>query len=153
MKSNRKIEGCAMLSRVNNGIDRHFTQRAICSATRSALALLVAMPATLWAAQGQSEEEKVHELTHEPSIVELGVGDVSRSSAKFGEYNGLGKDGVFGIGNFMLHGGGEYDSQDARRWSFSAENLGLETRELNFDYANQGKYRLTFGYGELLHRI
>jgi MtrB/PioB family decaheme-associated outer membrane protein len=82
--------------------------------------------------------------------VEVGVGGVSDSSFKFGEYNGLQNTGPFGIANFDLRGGAAYDSDSTWRWRLKGTNLGLETRNLRAEFGKQGKFRFTFGYDELL---
>lgn len=80
----------------------------------------------------------------------FGVGGVSGSSFKFGEYNGLQNSGPFGIGNFDLYGGGTYDSNSAWRWHMQGTDLGLETRTLSAEFGKQGKYRFFVNYAELL---
>jgi MtrB/PioB family decaheme-associated outer membrane protein len=80
----------------------------------------------------------------------FGVGGVSGSSYKFGEYNGLQNSGPFGIGNFDLYGGGPYDSKSAWRWHMKGTDLGLETRTLSAEFGKQGKYRFFINYSELL---
>ena len=73
--------------------------RASVGASAGALATLaLGMPAS---AAGTS----VAELTEPASTVEAGVGGVSRSSFKFGEYSGLQDRGPFAIGNLDLRGG------------------------------------------------
>ena len=47
--------------------------------------------------------------------VEIGVGGVSDSSFKFGEYNGLQNQGPFGVGKFDLRGGAAYDSGSTKQ--------------------------------------
>jgi MtrB/PioB family decaheme-associated outer membrane protein len=81
---------------------------------------------------------------------EVGVGGVSDSSFKFGEYNGLQNSGPFGIGNFDFRGGAPYDSKSTWRWQMKGTNLGLETRNLYAEFGKQGKYRFFVGYSELL---
>jgi hypothetical protein len=154
MNPNRKFEirGAPGVLAGRVGVPGSEEKRAV-AAVRGALALLVVLPAAVWAADTASDDAAVAALTHEASRVESGLGYVSRDSAKFGEYNGLGKSGAFGNGSVQLHGGGAYDSQDAKRWSLRGDNLGLQTRELSFDYGEQGNYRLNFGYSEFLHRI
>jgi MtrB/PioB family decaheme-associated outer membrane protein len=87
--------------------------------------------------------------TKPDSKVDLGVGGVSDSSFKFGEYNGLQNSGPFGIGNFDLRGGAPYDSKSTWRWEMKGQNLGLETRNLYAEFGKQGKYRIFVGYSEL----
>jgi MtrB/PioB family decaheme-associated outer membrane protein len=80
---------------------------------------------------------------------DLGVGAVSDSSFKFGEYNGLQNSGPFGIGNFDLRGGASYDSKSTFRWQMKGTNLGLENRSLYAEFGKQGKFRFFAGYSEL----
>jgi MtrB/PioB family decaheme-associated outer membrane protein len=84
------------------------------------------------------------------STVDAGVGGVSGSSFKFGEYNGLQNSGPFGIGNFDLRGGAPYDSKSTWRWQVKGTDLGLETRSLYAEFGKQGRYRFFVGYSELL---
>jgi len=91
----------------------------------------------------------VAELTQSASTVEAGVGSVSTSSFKFGEYNGLQDRGAFAIGNFDLRGGSRYDSDNATRWAVKGRDLGLDTRAVSLDYGKQGTFRFGIGYDEL----
>ena len=81
--------------------------------------------------------------------VEVGGGYVSDSSSKFGEYNGLNQKGGFFIGDFSARFRGE----DAAYWNVDAANLGLDTRFLNAEGGQQGKYKLLLNYQELPHFI
>jgi len=81
--------------------------------------------------------------------VEVGGGYVSDSSSKFGEYNGLNQKGGFLIGDFSARFRGE----DAAYWNVDAANLGLDTRFLNAEGGQQGKYKLLLNYQELPHFI
>jgi len=117
--------------------------RASVGASAGALATLaLGMPA-------QAAGTSVAELTEPASTVEAGVGSVSRSSFKFGEYNGLQDRGPFAIGNLDLRGGGRYDSDDTSRWAIQGRDLGLDTRSLSLDYGKQGRFRFGIGYDEL----
>jgi MtrB/PioB family decaheme-associated outer membrane protein len=82
--------------------------------------------------------------------IQFGVGYVNGSSYKFGEYNGLGNSGPFGIGNFDIRGGGAYDSKDAYRWRMQGSNLGLQDRNLSVEFGKQGLYQVRFMYDEIL---
>ena len=100
-------------------------------------------------ATDKEAESEITELTKPKSTVELGVGGVTDTSWKFGQYNGLNDSGVYGIGNFDIRGGGAYDSDDATRWQVTGKNIGLDTRSFTGEYKNQGNYKLNFGYDEL----
>ena len=82
--------------------------------------------------------------------VEIGAGAVSDGSFKAGEYNGLEKKGLFGVAGVDLRGGGAYDSTSAYRWRVQGTDLGLETRDVRAEAGVQGRFRVTFGYDELL---
>ena len=129
-----------------------FSARVSVLAVRGAL-LALAFTSAAHAAETAAENAALAELVNPASSVDIGLGNVGSRSAKFGEYNGLGKSGAVGIGNVDLYGGGAYDSNDATRWRVRGNNLGLETRDLSVDYGVQGKFKLNFGYGELLHNL
>src|SRR5437868_12446943 len=124
-----------------------------CTTRTSVLAVQGALVSLALAGPARAEDPTVAELTHPTSQVEAGAGYVSDSSFKFGEYNGLHEKGAFAIGNFALHGGGAWDSNDATRWNLHGSNLGLQTRELSADYGVQGRFRLNLRYDELLHNL
>ena len=94
------------------------------------------------------EDPAVAELTHPKSIVEVGGGYVSKDSYKFGEYNGLQRKGGFAIGNVDLNGGGTYDSDSTTRWRLLGTDLGLDTRNAEVDFRQQGRFRLRLGYDQ-----
>jgi len=82
--------------------------------------------------------------------IQFGVGGLNGSSFKFGEYNGLGNSGPFGIGNFDIRGGAAYDSNDTYRWRLQGSNLGLHDRNLSIEFGKQGLYQVRFVYDEIL---
>jgi MtrB/PioB family decaheme-associated outer membrane protein len=82
--------------------------------------------------------------------IQLGVGWVNGNSFKFGEYNGLGSSGPFGIGNFDIRGGAAYDGSDTYRWRFQGSNLGLQNRNVSIEFGKQGLYQVRIGYDEIL---
>ncbi len=140
-----------------------FPVRLSVAAVRSAL---VVMALTTVSAL-HAEDATVAELTQPSSSVEVGAMVVSptnnenrnnvvpntngsNTSYKFGEYNGLQKQGTTGILNFDLRGGGSYDSGDATRYRITGTDLGLETRNLSADFGKQGSFRVNLGYDELL---
>jgi len=98
-------------------------------------------------------EPSMEDLVKPESVTQVGVGDVSDTSAKYGEYNGLKDKGLFDIANIDWRGGGAYDSADATRWRVVGNNLGLNDRDLSADYALQGVYKLHFGASEITHWI
>ena len=87
--------------------------------------------------------------TRPSNYFDFGVGGVSGSSFKFGEYNGLQNSGPFGIGNFDVRGGAAYDSSNTLRWRMKGTDLGLEVRSLYGEIGKQGKFRFYASYSEL----
>lgn len=121
---------------------RHI-RRASVIAVSAALAAFGVVPA----AYAEEVSAEVRELTTPSSEVEVGIGDVSKSSAKFGEFNGRDKSGGYFIGNFNLRAGGGDDS--AFRINATGTDLGLKNRSLGVEAGEQGRYRFTFGHDEL----
>jgi len=121
--------------------------------------LLTAMPAALvlttpaHAADNSDVDPAVTELTTPHSTVDVGGGYVSQSSYKFGQYNGLSKEGGFAIGDLNLQGGGNYDSDSVMRWRLLGSDLGLDTRSGQFDFREQGIFKLNLGYDNIRDNI
>jgi MtrB/PioB family decaheme-associated outer membrane protein len=116
-------------------------------------ALLVNVQNATAADQPAAEDPAVAALTQPAKSFEIGGGNVSNSSYKFGEYNGLGqKDGFF-IGNLDLAGGGRYDSDSVTRWDFRANNVGLEASDARFDFKEQGRFKFNLGFDDWRHNL
>jgi len=81
--------------------------------------------------------------------IEAGIGYVSDSSFKFGEYNALESDGGFAIANASLR----YRGEDAGYLDLKARDLGLDSRSLDSETGQQGRYRLLRNYNEISHEI
>lgn len=123
-------------------------------AVQGALLAMFAMPQV--ANAGDAAEDEVAALKRPENYVELGVGNVSQKSAKFGEYNGLNKSGANLIGSFSIMGGDAYApfaSAGPTRWEINGSELGTTSRALGGSVSNQGKWDLSFGYDELRHNI
>ncbi|WP_136416641.1 MtrB/PioB family decaheme-associated outer membrane protein [Herbaspirillum sp. ST 5-3] len=129
-----------------NSNQSSFAVRASVIAVRAALAAFAVLPAVHAA---EADNDEVRALTQPSKQVEVGIGYVNHASDKFGEYNGLHKDGAYGIAGFDLRGGGSYDSDNAYRWSVTGRDLGLNTRRLDIDAGEQGRFRFTYTYDEL----
>lgn len=120
------------------------------TAARVALLVFTVAQTLPFCALAASDEPSAADLTMPTQTIEVGGGDVSRDSPKAGEYDGLQRRGTYGIGNIDLRGGGAYDSTDLTRWRLSGTNLGLETRDIQAEYGEQGRFRISIGYDELL---
>jgi MtrB/PioB family decaheme-associated outer membrane protein len=119
-------------------------------AVQSALLILAAATSASAAEESATEvDPAVAELTQPINWVEFGAGYVSQGSFKYGEYNGLQKQGAYGIFNLLLNGGDPYDGDGTTRWQVAGTNLGLDSRELKLEYGEQGVYRISIDYDEL----
>jgi len=81
--------------------------------------------------------------------IELGLGNVSDQSFKFGEYNGLHEKDGFAVGNADI----SYRDPDASYLDLSATDIGLDTRSLSIDGGLRGEYNIFIDYDELPHYI
>ena len=81
--------------------------------------------------------------------VDVGGAYVSDSSYKFGEYNGLYEEGGYFLGDFSVR----HRGKDGTYLNATGTNLGLDTRSLNVEGGQQGKYKLLLDYNELPHFI
>ncbi len=114
-------------------------------------ALLVSMGMPL---AGRAQSEDVLALTQPVSTLEVGVSNMPVSSAKFGQYNGIDKVGVYPIANVNIRGGDAYTKEGGTyRWQFRANDLGTTSREFNANAANQGVWSFGIGYDALQHNL
>ena len=121
-------------------------------AVQGALAAMLVVPGMVSAADPTEAEIAV--IRRPTNFVEIGAENVVRSSAKFGEYNGLNKSGGVAIGNFSVRGGDAYQGGDGTmRWGFTGSDLGTTSREFGANVGSQGKWSFGFGYDELRHNI
>jgi MtrB/PioB family decaheme-associated outer membrane protein len=81
--------------------------------------------------------------------IEAGVGHVSDDSFKFGEYNGLEKDGAHLIGNATTR----YRDENGNYFDLRIRDLGLDTRYVGIEGGRQGRYGLFLNYDGIPHNI
>lgn len=125
---------------------------ALSIAVSSALAVMFAAPMSAYAEE--TWEDEVAIIRHPTNYIEVGAENVSKDSAKFGEYNGLDKKGGKAIANISVRGGDAYEGGDGTmRWSLTGRDLGTTSRELGAAVGNQGRWNLNIGYDELRHNI
>jgi MtrB/PioB family decaheme-associated outer membrane protein len=122
------------------------------------LSMFAALPVTAVAADGRTGHPDTSkweckscpvEQQGWSGAVDAGMGYVSDKSYKFGEYNGLNKQGGFFIGD----GAVRFRGADAYYWNINASDLGLDTRSLNAEGGRQGTYKLLLNYDQLSHHI
>jgi MtrB/PioB family decaheme-associated outer membrane protein len=130
----------------------NFARDVLAVAVQGALAAMFAVPLVVQAQVAAQDEAAA--LKRPTNVVEIGAMNVSKDSAKFGEYNGLNKSGVYGVGNLNVRGGNAYDGGDGTmRWGVTGTDLGTTSRELGGSVAEQGKWNLGLRYDELRHNI
>jgi MtrB/PioB family decaheme-associated outer membrane protein len=116
--------------------------------------MALAVAAALVTMSARADEKEAAALKTPQNFVEVGVTGVSDSAVKYGEYTGLDKKGSYLLGDFGVRGGNAYTTEGGtERWSIFGTDLGLTSRALGASYANQGSWRLGFGYDELRHNI
>ena len=79
------------------------------------------------------------------AVVELGVGHVSSSEARFGDYTGLDKKGAYALVGGELN----YRSETGYYANLLASDLGLDSRSLSAQSGRDGVYGLRLGYSEI----
>ncbi len=116
-------------------------------AVQSALLAMCITPA-------HADDEEVAALKNPTNTLEVGATNVSKASAKFGEYSGLNKAGVDVDLSLSLKGGDSYgESNGIRRWSINGSDLGLTSRAAGATVGDQGKWNISVGYDELQHNL
>lgn len=101
-----------------------------------------------------ADDEEAAALMNPTSSVEVEVINVSTGSQKFGEYNGLNKQGGYPNGNLNIRGGDAYKDNSnggTQRWVIQGTDLGLSDRSANIGYSDQGNWGVSLGYDELTH--
>ena len=121
-------------------IEKRFS-RTILAASIAAIGLSAPLAA-------QAEEDDLRSLTTPDSQIEVGVGNISDGSYKYGDYGrGLEQSGVYLIGNVRMNTRGD---NNASYLEIIARNLGLSgSRDFAIKGGEQGNYGLSFEYGEL----
>lgn len=95
------------------------------------------------------DEEPVEDKPVVTSHVEVGVGYNTADSHRFGQYSGLNRQQLFGIGSLDINRRADYDSDSGQHWRLLGTNLGLDSRRLKADYGLQGRFKLGFEFDQL----
>ncbi len=113
------------------------------------LVVLTCHPGAGSAAETDKDADALAELVRPQSVIEFGIGSQSDASFAAGNFTGLDRKGIYGIGKFDLRGN-RYRylnaDDDGTRWRLVGNNLGLDGRSLWGEYGRQSRYRLTFGF-------
>ena len=110
---------------------------------------------TTSSAEEAAEEEgegDVKDLVCPSNYFEIGALNVPSGSPKFGEYNGMAKSGVYGIGNFNVQGGnGHCQRGGALRWQITGKDLATTARSIGGTVGEQGKWTVGLDFDQLRH--
>ncbi|HZX31836.1 MAG TPA: MtrB/PioB family decaheme-associated outer membrane protein [Rhodocyclaceae bacterium] len=98
------------------------------------LAVAAACAGSVWA----EEDDEVQRLIKPESSFTLGAGHVSGDNQRFGMYNGLSKEGTYGIGSFSVI---KRDDDTGTWFRAQGRNLGLSNAELRAEHERQGAWR------------
>lgn len=98
----------------------------------------------------ENDDEDDEEKTY-PNFIELGFLHQHESSYKLGEYNGFSDQGTKLLGNFLIRDRATYDSDSSNYWTISGNDIGLDSRSVFGEYAEQGKYRVFIHYDQIPH--
>ena len=118
--------------------------------------LSVAVASAVMSMYAYADEEEAAALKYPTSSVEVEEIYVSQGSQKFGEYNGLNKQGGYINGNINIRGGNGYkknEEGDTTRWSVQGTNLGLTDRSASVGYSDQGNWDAKVGFDQLQHNL
>ncbi len=120
--------------------------------TITSLAVLCA--AVMVPAVGQGQPGSV---TKSPqNFIEVDTLYVSTGSAKFGEYNGLDRQGWYLNSSLNIQGGDAFTDNQAggtTRWAVTGNNLGLSDRSASAVVSDQGGWSIGFGYDQLTQNV
>lgn len=100
--------------------------------------ILVLALAAAFAGGALAEDDEVARLVKPESNISLGVGHVSGDNQRFGMFNGLAKEGTYGIGGFSVI----RRDDDTGTWlRAQGRNLGLSNAELRLERERAGQYQ------------
>ena len=98
------------------------------------------------------EDDDVKALICPTNYFEVGALNVSSGSPKFGEYNGLDRSGLYGVGNFSVSGGSGYCQRGgALRWQIGGKDLGTTSRSIGASISEQSRWSIGLNFDQLRH--
>ena len=128
----------------------------VCNGKLKLSVLSLAMASVFTSMYAYADEEEAAALMKPTSSVEVELITVSGASQKFGEYNGLNKQGGYGNGNLNIRAGDAYKDNangGTQRWSIIGTDLGLSDRSASVGYSDQGNWNVGVGYDALQHNL
>lgn len=108
--------------------------------------VLAASIATIFSVPAFAQEDDVESLIRPDSEVEVGIGNVSNDSFRYGNYTGLHREGSHLIGNVQINKRG---ADNPSYFRLEGRNLGLDSRSLSIDTGEQGNYGIRLEYDQI----
>lgn len=110
-------------------------------------ALVGGMPAALADELTPERIEAIGAMTAMGPEVKAGLSAISDDNTRLGQYTGMRDSGAY----LILDGAYRSLEQDSGTWMrANARNLGLDTRELDFEHYRQGVWRYAVGFGQTI---
>lgn len=102
---------------------------------------LLIMASSAWAEQNDS----IKRLTKPQSTIQFGAGYLSDDNARFGQFNGLRNEGLYGIFNVDIL----KRNDDTGTWfKLQGRNLGLKNRDIRLEHSKQGDWGYFFEFSQ-----
>ena len=132
--------------------NRPLSKKLVSLAVRGALVAAIAAPPIASAQDAGTDDVKA--LTLPTNFIQVGGDYNSNQSDKFGEYNGLYKQGAKFLGDLSVAGGDGYGAgTGTMRYALSGTDLGTTAGSLNASVSDQGRWNLGVGYDQLRHQL
>lgn len=116
-------------------ISMNFRRSAVASAVMLALGSAYAQDA-----------DRVAQLTQPESSISLGIGHKDGEHNRFGQYNGLNDNGLYGLFNVSVQ---RLDTGTGTWTEASGRHLGLDSREARFEQSRQGDWAYFVDYNAI----
>jgi MtrB/PioB family decaheme-associated outer membrane protein len=123
------------------------TRQILGSVMLGAAAALTCLFAAPGSAKGDLDIPR--EFATNASRVETGFLYNSHDSYKFGDFIGVDDERIYWLGNMDLRGRRAFDSDSPIFWRLRASNLGLDSRSVDIEYGQQGKFAFNLDYDEI----
>lgn len=107
---------------------------------KAATALLI-MASSVWAEQ----DDSIKRFAKPQSTINFGVGYLFDDNARFGQYNGLRNEGVYGIGNVDII---RRNDETGTWFKVQGRNLGFKNRDIRLEHSKQGDWGYTFEFSQ-----
>lgn len=109
-------------------------------------ALAAALITAFGTVHADQSADEIARLTQPASTIEAGIGILNDENRRFGQYNGLRDDGVYGLLNVDVQ---RRDDAAGSALRLTGRNLGLENREARLEHVRQGDWGYSLDYSKI----